>query len=72
MDKESLAIAKEIIITGLDRQGNKINKQDRAELMILMYHLLNPDTYEDDIKALKQAEYKRKHRRWLNNENKSI
>ena len=63
MDKESLIAAKEIIITGLDKQGNKINKQDRAELMILMYHLLNPDTYEDDIKALKQAEYKRKIKR---------
>ena len=63
MDKESLIAAKEIIITGLDKQGNKINKQDRAELMILMYHLLNPDTYEDDNKALKQAEYKRKIKR---------
>ena len=63
MDKESLIIAKEIIITGLDRQGNKIPTKDRLELMILMYTLLNSETYEDDIKALKQAEYKRKQRR---------
>lgn len=34
MDKESLIIAKEIIITGLDKYGNKIPVQDRAELMI--------------------------------------
>lgn len=62
MDKESLIIAKEIIITGLDKQGRKIPTKDRAELMILMYNLLNHETYEDDVKALKQAEFKRKHR----------
>lgn len=63
MDKESLIIAKEIIITGLDKQGRKIPTKDRVELMILMNTLLNIETYEDDIKALKQAEYKRKQRR---------
>lgn len=63
MDKESLITAKEIIITGLDKQGRKIPTKDRAELMILMNTLLNIETYEDDIKALKQAEYKRKQRR---------
>lgn len=63
MDKESLIIAKEIIITGLDKQGRKIPTKDRVELMILMNTLLNSETYEDDIKALKQAEYKRKQRR---------
>lgn len=63
MDKESLIIARDIILTGLNKQGNKIKPQDRAELIILMYTLLNSETYDDDIKALKQAEYKRKHRR---------
>lgn len=63
MDKESLIEAKRIILTGLDKNGNKIPVQDRAELMILMNTLLNSETYEDDIKALKQAEYKRKQRR---------
>lgn len=63
MNKESLIIAKEIIITGLDKYGRKIPVQDRAEIMILMNTLLNSETYEDDIKALKQAEYKRKQRR---------
>ena len=63
MDKESLIIAKEIILTGLDKQGRKIPTKDRVELMILMNTLLNSETYEDDIKVLKQAEYKRKQRR---------
>lgn len=63
MDKESLIEAKRIILTGLDKNGNKIPVQDRAELMILMNTLLNSETYEDDIKALKNAEYKRKQRR---------
>ena len=63
MNKESLIIAKEIILTGLDKQGRKIPTKDRVELMILMNTLLNSETYEDDIKALKQAEYKRKQRR---------
>lgn len=63
MNKESLIEAKRIILTGLDKNGNKIPPQDRAELMILMNTLLNSETYEDDIKALKQAEYKRKQRR---------
>lgn len=63
MDKESLIRAKEIIITGLDKNGKKIPVKDRVELMILMNTLLNSETYEDDVKALKNAEYKRKYRR---------
>ena len=63
MNKESLIEAKRIILTGLDKNGNKIPVQDRAEIMILINTLLNSETYEDDIKALKQAEYKRKQRR---------
>lgn len=62
MDKESLIEAKRIIITGLDKYGNKIPVQDRVEIMILMNTLLNSETYEDDIKALKNVEYKRKQR----------
>lgn len=62
MNKESLIIARQIILTGLDKQDNKIPTQDRVELMILINTLLNYETYEDDIKALKQAEYKRKNR----------
>ena len=60
MDKESLIRAKEIIITVLDKYGQQIPTRDRAELMILMNTLLNAETYEDDIKALKNAEYKRR------------
>jgi hypothetical protein len=63
MTKESLLLAKEIIITGLDKNGQKIPVQDRAELMILLYNLLTPETYEDDVKALKNAEYKRRQNR---------
>ena len=52
MDKESLKKAREIIIRGLDQ--SKINQQDRAELMINLWNLLEDENYEHDIDVLKR------------------
>lgn len=48
MKKESLIKAKEIIIKGLS--NSKINNEDKAELMINLFTLLND--YENSIKIL--------------------
>ena len=52
MDKESLKKAREIIIRGLDQ--SKINQQDRAELLINLWNLLEDENYEHDIDVLKR------------------
>lgn len=52
MDKESLKKAREIIIKGLDQ--SKINQQDRAELLINLWNLLEDENYEHDIDVLKR------------------
>lgn len=54
MDKESLKIARKIIIEGLDKNGNKIKPQDRAELIMNLWLLLDEDNYEHDIDVLRR------------------
>jgi hypothetical protein len=52
MDKESLKIARKILLEGLDRA--KMNPQDRAELLINLWNLLEDENYEHDIDVLKR------------------
>lgn len=52
MDKESLKIARRILVEGLDRA--KMNKQDRAELLINLWILLDDANYEHDIDVLRR------------------
>lgn len=52
MDKESLIKAREIIIKGLDQ--SKINQQDRTELMINLWNLLEAEDYDHNIDILKR------------------
>ena len=52
MDKESLIKARELIIKVLD--DSKIKKQDKAELIMNLWLLLDIDNYEHDIDVLKR------------------
>ena len=52
MDKESLKTARKILLEGLDRA--KMNPQDRAELLINLWNLLEDENYEHDIDVLKR------------------
>lgn len=52
MKKESLLIAREIIIDALDKVA--IYQPDVAELMINEYRFLDPEHYEDNIKTLQK------------------
>lgn len=52
MDKESLQLARKILIEGLDK--SKINKQDKAELIMNLWILLDEENYEHDIDVLKR------------------
>lgn len=60
MDKESLKIAREIVLIAIDEA--KINKIDKCELMRNLYTLLDEENYEKDIKVLKLEEKNRKNR----------
>lgn len=60
MDKESLKEARRIIIEGLDRAGNKINNQDRAELIMNLWLLLDEENYEHDIDVLRRNQKPKK------------
>ena len=51
MNKESLERAGEQIILLLDKMD--INNEDKLELMINLYHFLDPKKYKKNIKALK-------------------
>lgn len=51
MNKESLKLAREIIIKYLDK--STINQQDKAELMLNLWILLDENNYEHDTKILK-------------------
>ena len=57
MKKESLIKARDIIIESLN--NSKIDQQDIAELMINLWHLLEPDQYEQNIKLLKRNQKRR-------------
>lgn len=52
MEKESLEKAGEQIILLLDKID--INEKDRLELMINLYHFLDPKKYKKNIKKLKK------------------
>ena len=52
MDKESLKIARKILVEGLDKA--KMNPQDRAELIMNLWILLEDENYEHDIDVLKR------------------
>lgn len=52
MDKESLKIARKILVDGLDKA--KINKEDKAELLMNLWILLEDDNYEHDIDVLRR------------------
>lgn len=51
MNKESLEIAREIILSALDKE-KQINSIDKYELMRNLNTLLNEENYEHDIKVL--------------------
>lgn len=52
MDKESLIKARELIIKVLD--DSKIKRQDKAELIMNLWLLLDEDNYEHDINVLRK------------------
>lgn len=52
MDKESLIKARELIIKVLD--DSKIKRQDKAELIMNLWLLLDIDNYEHDIDVLRR------------------
>lgn len=52
MDKESLIKARELIIKVLD--DSKIKRQDKAELIMNLWLLLDVDNYEHDINVLRK------------------
>ena len=57
MDKESLIKAKEILINSIG--NSKIKPEDRAELLMNIFLLLND--YDNSIKSLQSYQYKKKH-----------
>lgn len=57
MDKESLKKAREILVKGLD--NTKMNHQDRAELLLNLWLLLDEDTYEHNIDVLRRNQKKK-------------
>ena len=57
MNKESLKIMRNILMKGLN--NSKINPNDRAELLINLWHFLDDEKYEENIKVLKKNEKKR-------------
>ena len=52
MDKESLIKARELIIQTLNRSD--ITRQDKAELIMNIWLLLDIDNYEHDIDVLRR------------------
>ena len=52
MDKESLIKARELIIKVLD--DSKIKRQDKAELIMNLWLLLDEENYEHDIDVLRR------------------
>lgn len=52
MDKESLIKARELILKTLD--NSEIKKQDKAELIMNLWLLLDEENYEHDIDVLRR------------------
>lgn len=57
MNVESLKKARDLIIKAL--YFSTINAQDKAELMLNITSLLNENTYEKQIKALRKEKFKK-------------
>lgn len=57
MNSQSLKRAREIIISAL--YNSNINAEDKAELMINITALLNENTYDKQIKALRKEKFKK-------------
>lgn len=58
MDKDSLIIARRIVIESLNKV-KAINPTDRAELMMNLWKFLDNEKYEENIKVLRKHEKKR-------------
>lgn len=56
MDRNSLITARELIFKVIN--NSNIPKVDKAELLLNLYNLLDPNNYEKDINTLKK--YKKK------------
>ncbi len=57
MNKNSLEKAREIIVKSLF--ASNINASDRAELIIVLTSLLNENTYDKQVKAMRKVKYKK-------------
>lgn len=58
MNKQSLEIAKEVILNALDTA--KINQIDKTELMLNITKFLDKNEYEENIKVLSKIRRKEK------------
>ena len=58
MKKESLIKAREILFKVMNNSNIDIN--DKAELLINLFHFLDPESYNETIKTLRKNK-----RRWL-------
>lgn len=56
MNKESLIQAKSVIISALEK--SKIQENDKMELVINLYHFLDEDKYNRNIRVLRQEDDK--------------
>lgn len=56
MDKDSLEKARIEVIKALDELN--IDKLDKAELIINLYHFLDKENYEENVKTLKKIKKK--------------
>lgn len=54
MDKQSLILAKKIILEAFEKD-NTINKIDKLELIMNLWLYLNENTYEDNNKTLNKG-----------------
>lgn len=56
MDKKNLIKARELVFNVIN--NSNIPNPDKAELLINLFNLLDPNNYEKDIKTLKKGKYK--------------
>lgn len=57
MDKESLILARRLVIEAISK-GKFKNKQDKAELLLNLYNLLDENNYDRDIQNLQKGRRK--------------
>lgn len=60
MDKQSLMIAKELIIKLLDEQ-KEIDKIDTSELMINLNRFLDENEYQENVKTLQKTQKRKRY-----------